>query len=271
VRRLSLVPVTRICILPFAVPDPESKFQRKAGAVAAVLYPALRVRPLFLWHHLLLEAPAPYVARRGNLRRRHRAHHIFPNLPLTPSEIASTGSGPCAPAVLSTSPPWRAATPQPQIRANREELFGSFLHFIFRVSFLHFIRPPELFGNTFLIFCLVLSDWRNGKDWWKGRRGPGALPRWEGGFRAAGRVAASESSDQGGGVQFRGMCGGLRVLPRREAGSRAAGCVATPEPSRTGRLGPVLRDTRRCVVARPTSRRSLELVWRVPGLQGTDR
>jgi hypothetical protein len=75
---------------------------------------------------------------------------------------------------------------------------------------------------------------------------------------------------QGGGVRSRGTCGGLEALLRREAGSGAAGCMATPEPSRTGRLGPMLWGTRQCIVARPASHRSLELVCGVPGLQGTD-
>jgi hypothetical protein len=68
------------------------------------------------------------------------------------------------------------------------------------------------------------------------RRGPGALPRWEAGSGAVGRVAAPKPSEQG--------CGVL------------AGCTTAPEPSCIGRLGLVLRDTRQCDVARPASRHS---------------
>jgi hypothetical protein len=50
--------------------------------------------------------------------------------------------------------------------------------------------------------------------------------------------------------------GGAGAFPCREAGSRVAGHVATPEPSRTGRLGPVLQDTRQCIVACPASHHS---------------
>jgi hypothetical protein len=60
--------------------------------------------------------------------------------------------------------------------------------------------------------------------------------------------------------------GGSGALPRREAGSEAVGCMATPEPSRTGRLGPVPWDTRQCIVARPASCVSSELICEISGL-----
>jgi hypothetical protein len=65
---------------------------------------------------------------------------------------------------------------------------------------------------------------------------------------------------QGGGVQGHGTHGDSRALPHREAGSETAGCATTPKHSRIERLGLVLRVTWQCVVARPASHRSLELV-----------
>jgi hypothetical protein len=70
---------------------------------------------------------------------------------------------------------------------------------------------------------------------------------------------------------LQGTRGGPGATSGWAAGAGAVGHVAAPKPTSAERRGPELQLAWQRVDTRPAPCLDLELVWGVPGLQGTDR